>query len=238
MSVEDECPNIEARIAGLRELGRISDYSEAYHITAMETICSYLRLNASRNASDLKADEMDLQDGTLRPFRPRPDIVLAMQILGGRTEQRMRFEKSRRYWINVNHTTLRQIDLWNVKLARTSLSTVDFTEAYLADVDFELAWLHCSVFDRAVMKNCNLNGAALPRCNLKGAVNLQYEQVTRAFGVKSGNWKTILPDEWEPPEDWFEPSSPDLSPSDFFDEFDLQYAEFCKRSGMDFIASR
>lgn len=238
MSVEDEYPNVEARIAGLRELARISDYDEAHHISTMESICLYLRLNARRDLPADGAADPDRVERALRPFSPRADIVEAIQILGKRSEQRRNFERSKLFWLNVNHTVLQQIDLWNVKLARASLATVDFSESYLVDADLELAWLNGSVFDRAFMKGCNLRGAALPGCNFRLAHLLQYDQISSAYGVKSGTLRTILPDGWNPPEHWFSPSKPDLTVSDFFDEFDVQYADFCRRRGLDFVASR
>ena len=238
MSVEDEYPNIEARIAGLREFARISDYNEAHHISTMESICLYLRLNARKDKPAHGSADHDSVEHALRPFSPRADIVEAMQILGRRSEQRRNLERSKRFWLNVNHTALRQIDLGKVKLARASLAKVDFSESYLVDADFELAWLHGSVFDRAFMRGCNLRGAALPGCNFRLAHLLSYEQVGSAYGVKSGTLKTILPDGWEPPEHWFSASKPDLTVSDLFDEFDIQYADFCRRRGLDFVPSR
>ncbi|MCA9181354.1 MAG: pentapeptide repeat-containing protein [Planctomycetales bacterium] len=238
ISLEDVHPNIEARVAGLRQLAHISDYSEAYHISTMESICLYLRLNARRDMSTDGAAGDDPVEHEFRPFTPRADIVEAIQILGRRSEQRRNLERAKCFWLNVNRTALRQIDLWNVKLARASLAAVDFTESYLVDADFELAWLNGSVFDRAFMRGCKLSGAAVPGCDFKLAHHLQHDQISSAFGVKSGTLKTILPDGWEPPKHWFSPSKPDLTVSDLFDEFDVQYADFCRRRGLDFVPSR
>ncbi|RMD90312.1 MAG: hypothetical protein D6811_10840, partial [Alphaproteobacteria bacterium] len=114
---DEVSPNIEQRIGALFALERIAQASEEDHIPVMETICAYIRENAAAEELPEPADA----ESRCRP--PRPDIQMALRILGRRPEARIAHEAAQQppYRLDLTGAELPMADLARTRLGPVKL---------------------------------------------------------------------------------------------------------------------
>jgi len=216
-------PSIDIRIGGIYTLERVSKESKDDHIVIMEILSAYVRgrvpLGAPRPSSD---DSYS--------YAPARDVSVALLVLGRRGSDRVDYEISSSFRLNLSAIQLQQYDLEKANFSNAWFSATEFTNTFLAEADLSFTWLYKAKFDKAVMRKCSLRGAALPGADLREAIELDKDELKLAYGVRAeGKYQTLLPDGMNCPDewDWFEPSSPNLSFEDFFKQFDEKYIEHC-----------
>lgn len=142
---DEVTPNIEQRIGAMFALERIAQADEDDHIPVMETICAYIRENAA-------AEELPEAAGAVSRFRPpRPDIQMALRILGRRPEARLAFEASQ--------TPPYRLDLTGADLPMADLARTRLGPVKLAGACLQGAWL-----DAAELDGADLAGADMAEC--------------------------------------------------------------------------
>lgn len=179
-------PNLEIRLGGLFALERISQISEREHIAVMETICAYIRENAT---SRLEVEATIEKHAQYSP--PRADIQMAIKILGRRAPERIKYEASvdPAYRLDLRGADLAVVDFSGGKfgparMERTNLhsawldntlfkgadfSAANMTEAWLEEADLRGARLEETTLNGAWMIGANLRGAEMDGAELRGA---------------------------------------------------------------------
>lgn len=196
-------PNLEVRLGAIYALERIAQDSERDHIPIMETLCAYIRQNASegeakdfvledwlegerKNAGQVTRNERNIARTkwieSLGPVRPlRDDVRTALSVIERRTVQRKAHERAA--------TPPFRIDLTRANLQRVSLSDVDLTDANVyrarlegASLDYaklEGASFFAARLDSANLSWAKMNGADLRAARLNAA-NLRWTEIEGA----------------------------------------------------------
>ena len=170
-------PNLEVRMGALYLLERIAKDSPRDHISITETMCAYIRENASspkidvdatheaelRRAQSLRIDPSDLSETDLAECLtfalPRGDVQAAMTVLGRRPQDAIDLEHKEKYVLDLRGAFLDRVDITNG----------NFAHAILDGVSFSGATLCLASFKGARLKGANLDGADLFKTNLSEA---------------------------------------------------------------------
>jgi hypothetical protein len=204
IAIEHAEPDLELRISAIRALARIAQDSEHDHIPIMESLCAYVcEITRARPAvePDLAdwappPDDMTpesrarhAQDfaGWIAALPPlRADIQAALDVIGHRSEDRVRAEQTgkRRLRVNLGGARLQRANLEGVRLDGANLSAARLEGADLGGARLEGAnlWgvrlqgadlggarLERADLGRARLERANLLGARLDGANLNGA---------------------------------------------------------------------
>ncbi len=135
--VQIDIPNVEARVAALLFLEKLARANRAHYLTVIELICAYLRQNAPRRSM--------MPERTLRP-----DVAMAIQILGRRSALDLDFERR---------------GAQGAAAFRLDLRRTDFRGADLRDAN-----LGAALLDGADLRGADLTGTNLSGASLLGAV--------------------------------------------------------------------
>ena len=223
-ALESTVPNIEVRIGAIYSLERIAQDSERDHIQIMEILCAYIRQNAPAEGAqdhgfgdweppeDLAAREAARQERfgesrsegqvhtwaqNLKP--PRPDIQTALEVIGRRSDDRIRFENDRkhrgesRYQLDLRRANLQGADLSHLKLQKALLQASRLEGADLSWARLEGAFLHDARFSETTdFRPATLRCAGLKSVDLS-MLPVKPDQLAETFGDRS----VILPDDFE-----------------------------------------
>lgn len=205
-SWEDEEPNIQHRLGGLLALERVAQDSLRDHIAVMETLCAYVRENAKQPSGgpvDAGGREWTCASSIVFPSQ-RADIQMAITIIGRRLPDRLEYERSRSFRLNLLDAALPHTDFENAKLGPTELSGADLRACYLAGAYLPNSFLHNVKFAQAQVLGMDISGSSVRGADFRGAANLTQAMIDSTFGVKSGYGLTLLPPGIEYPEHWHE----------------------------------
>jgi len=196
VAAENSQPNIEARVGALHSLGRIAQDSLVDHFAVTSIICSYIRQHSQR------ADTSTTQQA---PKNMRLDLDTALNVLfDQRLGSRYEMETEKKFYYDLSY-----LYLTNARLQRSKLWNVDFTGAdlrgnKLAGADLTRACLTDTNLSGADLTRAKLHGCMLNSANLTDTVGVDQAMLNAAYGVKSGDGKTILPDaDLEVPDHWY-----------------------------------
>ncbi|MEM7440511.1 MAG: pentapeptide repeat-containing protein [Pseudomonadota bacterium] len=180
-------PNLEVRMGALYLLERIAKDSPRDHVPITETICAYIRENASKPHLDAAAtsanaqsaarrqriDVADLSEHDMIACRayavPRADIQAAATILGRRDYDAMAQERSEKYVMDLRGVHLDRVDLSHANFANAILDGASFIEASLCVANLKGARLKDAVLAGADLFKANLTEAWLSGADLSNA---------------------------------------------------------------------
>lgn len=159
---EEVVPDIEARIGALFALERISLASLGDHVAVMETIAAYVRENSGIRA---ESDAGTGRNGV------RPDIQMAMQILGRRDIERRTHEAAQTppFRLDLRGVDLAGADMLGLALGPARLGRADLSGAWLDGADLSGADLEAAVLAGAWMERTRFIGAQLRDTDLTDA---------------------------------------------------------------------
>lgn len=137
-------PNLEVRIGAIYALERIAQDSPRDHIQIVDVICAYIRNNAQQ--TNLTVREAPFKRATIRP-----DVQVALQVLGRRRENGKRIERQRFHRMDLSGTDLSGADFskgdfFGAILANCRLEACDFDETDLGGAQFQGSLLCYSTF--------------------------------------------------------------------------------------------
>ncbi|MEM9061767.1 MAG: pentapeptide repeat-containing protein [Pseudomonadota bacterium] len=209
--VEKTVPNLEVRLGAIYALERIAQDSERDHITVMETLCAYIRENAPASSAQnhdlgdwpdmlhesmddsartraerLNERELSLLSWTSSLEPPRVDIQATLTVIGRRSAERIKYERTRErpFQINLSSTNLQRADLKFSKLTEANLSDcrLDGSDLRSAEVEGGAFWRaqllgadlskvngHKAYFSEAIMQGARMRDADLSNSNFFSA---------------------------------------------------------------------
>ena len=180
-------PNLEVRMGALYLLERIAKDSPRDHVPITETICAYVRENASRPNIDLeetaqneirtaralkiKRSELDAADRAdcLTYALPRADIQAAMTIIGRRNDDALEIENKEKYVLDLRNVHLDRVDLSNANLANAIMDGASLNQAALCLANLKGARLKDASLEGADLFKANLTEAWLSGARLTNA---------------------------------------------------------------------
>lgn len=212
--------NISVRLGGIYALEKIAqDFSEDYHWTVMEVLCSFLREHSRGRPKGLKGD----LPTEINKARAPADIQASLTVLGRRNtdaereDQRLdlreanfslaEFRNAKLNGAYLHETDFRMAVFSWAELRGAICFNADFKGANLSEADLSGAKLGNADLSGAVFTGTDLRAADLGRANLRkgadlqGAKNLTQPQVDSAYGDET----TRLPDGIKRPDHWIKP---------------------------------
>lgn len=201
--------NIEVRLGAIYALERISQDSERDHISVMETLCAYVRENAS-------AENLDPSEVPFDRAKPKTDIQAAITVLGRRPLERKEFEWQQEFRLDISSTDLSGVDFRDgdftaAILVRSRLEAASFRRTILAGTqfhgslmnfaDFFDAKLRGTFFDHCIFSPTkdfslamgNIQGISVVGADLGGLSYLgNVDRVHKIFGSKDTQLQTAL----------------------------------------------
>ncbi len=180
------------RIGGLYALKRIAEDSvERDHLTIMDVLTSFIRqppyANRQREAAErgreLRSHKIIARSGSAGgtaepPPEPElidcPDIVAAIEIINGRSEDQKEVEDKRKYRLSLSRASLSylrlpEVDLHIFDLAGANFTGTELTRAKLLDANLVGAKLLDANLVDANLLEADLSGADLSGADLTGA---------------------------------------------------------------------
>jgi hypothetical protein len=217
---EEEQPTIEVRLGGLYTLQRLMDDSLSDHFRIAKTLCSYIRINSTRQVDD---------DTSTR--QPDVDIQTAMNILGERSYERCLREFNNLVSLRLTDSVLRNSNLNGLRFPFVDFEKSNLSGAKLRHTDLRQAWLEWTKLQFADFHGCILDRSALRGADLSDT-NITQEMIDSAHGVKSGFGRTQLPAgrNLELPIHWFDASDAEKDSGELRDAYLKDYNEFLDRT--------
>ncbi len=167
-------PNIEVRLGAIYALERISQDSERDHIAVMETLCAYVRENASAAGCEDFSEYEFRVSGTLPTNNTiSTDIQTILRVLGRRKDERIFYELNHKnggmFRLDLSNANLRGADLryCNFNYARFSNSRLEGSTLYGTNFDNAHFWK--ASLDIADLRKTSLNKADLIEVKIRGA---------------------------------------------------------------------
>lgn len=174
-------PNLEIRLGGLFTLERISQVSQREHVAVMETLCAYIRENATSRLEVEATNDHPAQYST-----PRADIQMAIKILGRRGPDRIKQEASLDppYRLDLRGADLAVVDFSGGKFGPARLDRANLHSAWLDNTSFSGANFSSAILTEAWLEEADLSGARLEEATVSGAwlvgVNLRGAEMNGA----------------------------------------------------------
>lgn len=170
---KETSPNIEVRTGGILSLERIAQDSIRFdngrdHVRIMEILCAYIRENTAVPDLEESADRV-------RPFVPRTDVQIAVDVVKRRNAQQIEREEAAKYRLDLRRSDLRGMDM----------SRGSFKGAILTRCRFEFANLDDSDFSGARFDHSVLNYLSCYRTSFVGA-NMNWCRINRPEPVTGG----------------------------------------------------
>ena len=177
------------RMGGVVALERLaSDQPVEYHIQIMNLLCAFIR-HPSEDASHVGASAATNKDDGDGP-KCRPDVELAAQVLGRRSEAQCKIERKNEWRADLRRANLIganlydanlvgadlqsakliDADMYGTNLSGANLSDADLTKADLAFADLTKACLFRANLTDTTPVHANLTDANLTKANLTNAI--------------------------------------------------------------------
>ena len=164
-------PVLEIRLGALQELERVAQDSIRHHISVMEILCAYIRINSKLDNS------IDAKESL------RADIGVAINIIARRDKwldgkKRIEMEQSQKYRLD-----LRNCDLHGIILENANLSYANFSRTNLSNATFFNSNLNYANLNESNMENLSFMAVKLNNANLKDSRLMGAD----LFGVELNN---------------------------------------------------
>ncbi len=158
-------PVLEIRLGALQELERIAQDSIRYHVSVMEILCAYVRINSPIVGDIGKID-------TITPLRK--DIQTALTIIRRREygkggAERLETEQAQGYQIDLSYCDLHKADLIGANLSRANINH---------------SYMRFAKLDGANLTGAEIDGTNLVSAELRGA-NLSYAKISNTHNVET-----------------------------------------------------
>ncbi len=146
---------IEVRLGGIYTLERLSRESSGDYWTVMETLCAFVRQQASWKEPVIMT-QGELFRNT-KGFQPESDIGAALKVMGRRDAENWKREKTKGWHLNLERTDLRGANLENANFESADFSHAHLEGASLALTNLEGAYLSPHTPDEAII--CSVDAA-------------------------------------------------------------------------------
>ncbi|MEO3413887.1 pentapeptide repeat-containing protein [Roseovarius sp. CAU 1744] len=199
--IETSEPNLEVRIGAIYALERIAQDSDRDHIQIMEILCAYIRGNAPAHLSVIVPTDWDNFVGFLRQFAeitpgafvdlntavkiainravtPRPDIQVAIDVIGRRTQEQIEIERN--YKKEPSHIGYR-LNLMDCNLQGIEMLQGNFDFALFENSHLEFCGMRCGSFESASFNGARLQGAQAQEAKFGGAFLRQSNLIAADF---------------------------------------------------------
>jgi uncharacterized protein YjbI with pentapeptide repeats len=156
---------MEVRLGGIYSLEAIANESKSFHWPIMEALCTYVKLNTTKQAKPTDATKA-IDDFA----HPSADIQAIMTVLS----RRDRTFESQNKDLNLDDAHLSGVALFGGNLSGMELGGADLSRAYLPGASLNRAFLVNANLSKAALagadlRNTNLNGADLSGAYLGSA---------------------------------------------------------------------
>lgn len=133
--------SVSARLGAIYELQDLTAQDpEQLHVRTMQLLCAFVRFPQP----EASLDEVPADDPC--GGRLRPDVQAAMEVIGSRTEERLKLETDAQYMPDLQQANLVRLDLRKGNLSKTDMRGARFWGADLARADLSRSELQHADF--------------------------------------------------------------------------------------------
>ena len=137
--------SMAARLSAIHEIRDLTRQDlEQFHVRTMQTLCAFVRYPPEDSDSNLS--DAELCDRTLRP-----DVQVAMEVIGERTDKHLKLESDVGYAPDLSRAVLVRLELRNSNLSKidfrgcifwgADLIQTNLSESELQHTDFRSPWI-------------------------------------------------------------------------------------------------
>ena len=144
------------RLGAMHTLVALSrENPEQYYIQAVKLLAAFIRDPTS--GDNVQDPTKDQEDGT----SVREDVSFALNFIGSRTSEDLRFERSQDFVVDLDRAALAAVDLRGLNLSRASLRHATLAGAICTDTDFSEGDLSFALLSEASLEGASFCDATL-----------------------------------------------------------------------------